>query len=74
MAGVAWLPACSFNAGAGGQSTCALSVSPAAKGLFLRSIVQSGACTGRWSPGLTAISLEKSSMLASVLKAPTEPQ
>ena len=58
---------------AGGQSTCALTVSPAAKGLFLRSIIESGACTGPWSPGTTKNSLAKSSALATSLHAPTSP-
>ena len=58
---------------AGGQSTCALTVSPAAKGLFLRSIIESGACTGPWSPGTTKNSLAKSAALATSLHAPTSP-
>ena len=58
---------------AGGQSTCALTVSPAAKGLFLRSIIESGACTGPWSPGTTTNGLAKSAALATSLHAPTSP-
>jgi para-nitrobenzyl esterase len=56
---------------AGGQSTCALTVSPAAAGLFHRTVIQSGACTGPWSPGTTSHALNKSATFAAKLGAPT---
>lgn len=37
----------------GGLAVCTLVVSPKAKGLFRRAIVQSGACAGPWGPGTT---------------------
>jgi len=37
-----------FGESAGGESTCLLSVLPAAKGLFRASITQSGPCVGPW--------------------------
>lgn len=37
-----------FGESAGGISTCILSVTPLAKGLFNRAIIQSGPCLGSW--------------------------
>ena len=37
----------------GGLAVCTLVVSPKAKGLFRRAIIQSGACAGPWGPGTT---------------------
>jgi para-nitrobenzyl esterase len=43
-----------FGESAGGESTCVLTVSPLAKGLMHRSVVQSGPCNARrvdgWGP------------------------
>ena len=39
-----------FGESSGGTSVCLLSVAPAARGLFERSIQQSGPCVGPWAP------------------------
>jgi carboxylesterase type B len=39
-----------FGESSGGSSVCTLSVAPMAKGLFHRSIIQSGPCIGGWGP------------------------
>ena len=61
-----YLPRC---LGAGGQSTCALSVSPAAKGLFLRSIIESGACTGQAEVSSVAKQLKPQTRNSTGIKA-----
>jgi para-nitrobenzyl esterase len=38
----------------GGLAVCVLAVSPRAKGLFRRAVIQSGTCTEAWGPGLAA--------------------
>lgn len=40
-----------FGQSAGALSICTLLVSPKAKGLFRRAILESGPCTGPWTPG-----------------------
>jgi carboxylesterase type B len=40
-----------FGISSGAMSTCILSVSPLAKGLFERAIMSSGPCIGPWGPG-----------------------
>lgn len=40
-----------FGQSAGALSICTLLVSPRAKGLFRRAILESGPCTGPWKPG-----------------------
>lgn len=40
-----------FGQSAGGLSVCNLLVSPLARGLFQRAILQSGPCIGSWAPG-----------------------
>ena len=40
-----------FGQSAGALSICTLLVSPRAKGLFRRAILESGPCTGPWTPG-----------------------
>ena len=52
-----------FGQSAGGLSVCSLIVSPLAKGLFKRAIVQSGSCNGAWGPGSTEFGLAASKAL-----------
>ena len=39
-----------FGESAGGMSVCILNISPLGKGLFKRSIIESGECIGPWGP------------------------
>lgn len=46
-----------FGESAGSLSVCMLTISPLTKGLFRRSILESGSCVGPWSPATQTIGL-----------------
>ena len=56
-----------FGESAGSISICTLLVSPSAKGLFTRAILESGPCNGPWSPRTAAESLAGSAAFASAM-------
>merc|ERR1719410_2466507 len=60
-----------FGESAGGESTCVLVVSPAAKGLMSRAIVESGPCYGAWAPEPIANGMAQLAELLSLFNAST---
>ncbi len=61
-----------FGQSAGGESVCVLALSPQARGLFARAIVQSGPCAhSYWAPNPHALALNLSAQIMAVNNAPT---
>ena len=62
-----------FGQSAGGMSVCVLSVSPRAKGLFSRALIESGPCVDPqgWGPGSAAAGVKSSSAVFAAHNAST---
>jgi para-nitrobenzyl esterase len=56
-----------FGISAGAMSTCILSVSPLAKGLFERAIMSSGPCVGPWGPGNSTYGKDLSAQMMDIV-------